>query len=76
MVRVSDVAELAAAFDVGALVRPKTAVPHLVDVARAVATASAMGGLASRPSRATSPPRSQTGKTRCSSPPQATESMD
>lgn len=45
VVRVSDVAELAAAFDAGALVRPKPAVPHLVDIARGVATASAMGGL-------------------------------
>ena len=41
----SDAAELVAAFDAGALVRPDPAVPNLVDLARAVATASGVGGL-------------------------------
>ena len=45
----SDAAELAAAFDSGALVRPDPALPNLVDVARAVATASGVGGLGPSP---------------------------
>ena len=48
-VRGSDAADLAAAFDAGALVRPDPAVPNLVDVARAVATASGVGGLGLSP---------------------------
>ncbi len=43
--QLSDAADLAAAFDAGTLVRPDPAKPNLVDVARAVATASGVGGL-------------------------------
>lgn len=48
-VRPSDAAELTAAFDSGALVRPDSAIPNLVDVARAVATVSGVGGLGLSP---------------------------
>lgn len=48
-VQTSDAAELAAAFDAGALVRPDPAMPNLVDVARAVAAASGAGGLSLSP---------------------------
>ena len=45
----SDTAGLVAAFDAGTLVRPDPAMPNLVDVARAVATASGAGGLGLTP---------------------------
>ena len=41
----SDAAELLAAFDAGMLLRPDPTVPNLVDVSRAVASASGAGGL-------------------------------
>ena len=45
----SDTAGLLAAFDAGTLVRPDPTMPNLVDIARAVATASGVRGLVLSP---------------------------
>ncbi len=47
--QLSDAVELAAAFDAGTLVRPDPTMPNLVDVARAMPTASGVGGLGLSP---------------------------